>query len=130
CEVSVSSVSVEEHGPIRTTVALVGAVKRGSNEFLELRARWDLYRGQANERLRLTLRNPRSATHPGGFWDLGDPNSIFVKDASLTIAAGSDPLRLSDVAGSVEAGAPVERFEVPLEIYQDSSGGQQWDSPN
>jgi PcRGLX-like N-terminal RIFT barrel domain len=130
CDVSVSSVSVDERGPLRASVALAGAITRRGEEFLLLRARWDFYAGLPTAQLRVTLTNPRGAAHPGGFWDLGDPGSVFVKDVSLTINGGTNAYRFASVDCSVERGAPFERLDTPVEIYQDSSGGERWDSPN
>ena len=67
-----------------------GAVRRNRDEFLEMELRAHFFAGLAAVRLLVTLRNPRAAVHPGGFWDLGDPGSIFVRDVSLTLALASD----------------------------------------
>ena len=130
CDVSISSVSIEERGPLRASVALLGTVTRSGDEFLLLRARLDFYAGLTTSQLRVTLTNPRGAAHPGGFWDLGDPGSIFVKDVSLIITGGTNAYRFASVDCSLERGAPFERLDTPVEIYQDSSGGERWDSPN
>ena len=44
------------------------------------------FAGSATVRFDVTLRNPRRAEHPGGLWDLGDPGSVYVRDAALTLA--------------------------------------------
>jgi len=130
CDVAISSVSIDERGPLRASVSLTGAVTRRGEEFLQLRARCDFHAGLTTAQLRVTLTNPRGAAHPGGFWDLGDPGSIFVKDVSLTITGGTNPYRFATVDCSVERGAAFERLDTPIQIYQDSSGGERWDSPN
>src|SRR5262249_43475663 len=70
--------------------------------------------------------NPRRALHPGGLWDLGDPGSVHLRDASLTLAlpAGGDAL----ISCSPEIQALLEPCPGPLELYQDSSGGANWRS--
>ena len=94
---------------------------------MELRAHF--FAGLPAVRLLVTLRNPRAAVHPGGFWDLGDPGSIFVRDVSLTLALASD-LGPAAIRCSPEAGAPWESCVSSVEIYQDSSGGENWRSTN
>ena len=75
------------------------------------------------------VHNPHAALHPGGMWDLGDPGSIFFEDFSIHIEKG--------VAKEALWMDSPERTPVPhdpssstLVIYQDSSGGKNWDSPN
>jgi hypothetical protein len=130
CHVSISSISIDERGPLRASVALMGTVTRRGEEFLVMRARWDFYAGLTTSWLRLTLTNPQGAAHPGGFWDLGDPGSVFVKDVSLTITGGTNAYRFASVDCSVERGTQFEQLDTPIAIYQDSSGGDRWDSPN
>jgi hypothetical protein len=127
CATAIDSVSVEEEGSHRVSVLVRGSVRRGHDEFLALEMRAHFFAGLPTVRLLVTLTNRRSATHPGGFWDLGDPGSVFVRDASLSLAlaAGGEPTVISC---SPEEGA---RWESPLssvEVYQDSSGGENWQS--
>jgi hypothetical protein len=49
---------------------------------------------------------------------------------SLTISGGTNAYRFASVECSVERDGPFERLDTPVEIYQDSSGGEHWDSPN
>ena len=69
------------------------------------------------------------AAHPGGQWDLGDPGSVYIRDASLTLSlpAGEGEVSLTC---SMEVGARAESLAGPFELYQDSSGGENWNSPN
>jgi hypothetical protein len=78
--------------------------------------------------LRLTLHNPRRSRHKAGLWDLGDPASLLFRELSLELGLrwSSLPLwgwRTEDVSDT--------RYgNEPLEIYQDSSGGDNWQSRN
>ena len=75
-------------------------------------------------RLDITVRNPSAATHPGGTWDLGDPGSLMLERLTLTI-----PLTgVSAIHYAAEPGAAFTAASAPLEIYQDSSGGEAWHS--
>jgi hypothetical protein len=75
-----------------------------------------------------TLRNSGAALHPGGAWDLGDPGSFVFADLTLKIvprSAVSAILWSEQPSGETRA-ASSQRGS----IYQDSSGGERWDSPN
>jgi hypothetical protein len=85
------------------------------------------FAGLATVRLLVTLTNPNRARHRGGFWDLGDEGSALIEDASITIArAASDTHGI--VRASIEPGAPLTQVATPFEVYQDSSGGENWQS--
>jgi hypothetical protein len=121
---------VEESGPLRAVVLAEGEMARpGGEPLLQFTARLHFFAGSAAVRFVLTLSNPRKAEHPGGLWDLGNGGSVYLRDASLTLALppGNKP---AFVRCSPEAGAPFEVFDPPLELYQDSSGGENWRSHN
>jgi len=117
---------VEEAGPVRVVL-----VQRGhfpDARPLEIVARWTVVRDSASVLLELRIRNPRPAQHPGGQWDLGDPGSVAIGDLSVEIdpGAGSESIEWREGPGR-----PLQRH--PLQdwtLYQDSSGGERWDSPN
>lgn len=74
-------------------------------------------------RLDVGLLNPRRARHAGGRWDLGDPGSRLFGDLSIKIPCdGAVQLSLAPDA-DVKV---VER----LELFQASSGGENWKSRN
>lgn len=116
---------IEESGPLRVCVRIQGQLDDSLADFV---ARLHFFAGSPTVRFVLTLRNPRKAEHPGGIWELGSGGSIYLRDASLTFALPSHPA--THAAGSPELGTPFENYELPLEIYQDSSGGDNWRSTN
>lgn len=125
---TVSSVQVEERGPFRTVLLIKGIASAGDqDQALLLTARLHFFAGLSTVRLLITLTNPRSAVHPGGFWDLGDPGSILIKSAQLVICT---PAALKGLTVSAEIGMPSRACELPFELYQDSSGGEHWQSTN
>jgi hypothetical protein len=101
-------------------------------------ARLHFFAGSAAVRIELTIRNPRRAAHPGGLWDLGDAGSIYLKDVAIRFALPTrgevrpvePPAPAGRVVCSPEVGAPAEEFAAPFELYQDSSGGENWRSTN
>ncbi len=125
---SLDRVELEESGPLRAVVRLSGTALTGVGRALYVTARLHFYAGLPTVRVLLTLTNPERAQHPGGFWDLGDPGSVLFRDASLLLRlAGSGDLALQYTA---EPGAPWEDAAQPFELYQDSSGGEHWQSTN
>lgn len=74
-------------------------------------------------KVELSLRNPKSAKHYGGIWDLGDSNSLYIKDFSQKM----DMAPLSSAAYSM--GNKLNHYP-SFSIYQGSSGGDNSRHPN
>lgn len=126
----IAHVAVEDAGPVRATVCQSGDVVDARGKSLcRMICRASFFAGTATIRFELTLLNPRKAGHPGGCWDLGDEGSVYIKDASLSLAfppgAGRARARVSP-----EMESPHEGAEGSVELYQDSSGGENWRSRN
>jgi hypothetical protein len=126
----VVDVAVEERGPVRACVRVGGTLGAyAARVRMEFTARFHLFARSRAVRMELTLRNPRRALHPGGFWELGDPGSHLLRDASLVLAppAGEGD---ASILCSPEERCAFEPVDAPVEIYQDSSGGRNWASSN
>lgn len=117
-------------GPLRAVVAMQGDVCRADGVALaQHRTRLSFYAGHHLMQMQLTLRNPRAAQHPGGLWDLGDAGSIFVQDVSLHVpVVAHTGLRTVWMAHPEQPGTSQDSTH--LTIYQDSSGGDNWQSSN
>jgi PcRGLX-like N-terminal RIFT barrel domain len=126
----IDDIVLETNGPVRATINAQGNVQSAAGKSLaRFIARLSFYADSGFVEMRITLRNPRAARHPGGLWDLGDEGSIYFKDLSLhmplkeqsspEICWTTHPLQ----EGTTLAGDSVE-------IYQDSSGGENWHSTN
>jgi hypothetical protein len=135
---TIERVRVEESGPIRASVCAEGwLASYGGNSAVEFTCRMHFTAGSATVRIDLTLRNPNRAFHPGGIWELGDPGSVYLRDLALTLAAVSrngqpddrtehgEPVR---IRCSPEIDAPFEECAAPFELFQESSGGENWRS--
>ncbi len=111
---------------LRATIRLTGRFDRCAG--LRFRARLSFYAGTGLVCVRFTLHNCRSARHRGGLWDLGDPGSFFFRDLSigLEMAAG----RALRTFWKAEVDHRFSPADGKLEIYQDSSGGENWQSRN
>ena len=126
----VQQLRVEQHGPVCARIALEGAFGLGFGPRGRLRFAGNLsfYAGSSVVRLELTLQNPGRARHRGGYWDLGDPGSVLLRDWSVELfAAGGTGRRVGWTEG---LSLPASSCEGDLEIYQDSSGGIHWQSRN
>ena len=67
-------------------------------------------------KIEFTIRNPKAARHYGGLWDLGDKNSLFIKDLSLRF-------RIASLAGGSYSTGLGDHEARTFTIYQGSSGG-------
>jgi hypothetical protein len=122
--VRIEHVRVETSGPCRATMLASGTVgvKDGS---LLLEARLHVFAASAAVRLEVTVRNPRRALHRGGFWELGDPGSAYFRDISVRVQHRGSTSRI--LCYAEPATAPVASSS-PIALYQDSSGGTNWQS--
>jgi hypothetical protein len=126
----VRTVQVMDDGPLRACVRVVGEwVSAHGRSLAELEAYLHFFAGSATVRLSVTIRNPRKARHPGGLWDLGNGGSIYLREAELRFGLENhDPTAV--IRYSTELDQPFESCGPGLEIYQDSSGGQNWQCSN
>lgn len=121
---------IEDAGPLRATVAFEGTLQSpGSAPLADFSGRFHFIAGSATVHVSLTIANHRRAEHPGNRWDLGDAGSIHLKDLSLQVLMGAQEAEVS-VSCSPERGAAFEDFGTRFELYQDSSGGEDWQSTN
>lgn len=123
---SFHTLAVEMRGPLRTVVRLEGVIGSRRRPWVVVIARVQFFAGSPAVRAAITLRNPRRARHQGGYWELGDTGSVCVSDASLHLGTPA----ATRFACSVDGTSPFEVFDEPFELYQDSSGGEQWQHRN
>ena len=126
----IRSHTIETAGPLRTTLCMQGVFLGAAQDVLaHFVSRLSFYAGSGLVELRFTLHNPRAATHPGGLWDLGDAGSVYFRDLAIHL-----PLRAQDNVRCMWTPQPHQPLVTSpgtrLEIYQDSSGGQNWRSTN
>jgi hypothetical protein len=124
----IERVAIELNGPLRAVALVEGTIRVDLRSRLALTARLHFFAGKASVRCDLTIRNPQRARHQGGFWELGDAGAILLRDVSLHIALPQGGER-STLHCSEFPGAPMRRLDLPFELHQESSGGEQWRSP-
>lgn len=120
---------VEQAGPVRSTFAARGCTGAGeAYSIADFEARYHVFAGLSVVRVEFTLRNANSAKHPGGLWDLGDPGSVLLKDAAFMFRLPAPAA--THATCSVDRGASAADFPLPFELYQESSGGENWRGRN
>jgi hypothetical protein len=124
-EYTVSEVCLRDSGPLRAEIELRGVPRDGGLP-LEVFARIEVFAGTATARVELTVRNRRRAMHPSGQWVLGDKGSVFLRSAALVLRSVTPVQR---VECAPEIGEALQPVDLPFEIYQESSGGERWNSP-
>ena len=119
---------VEEPGTLRLAVKRTGHFSHDGHLVANVVARISYFADSPVIRVQLTLHNPKRAAHPGGLWDLGDAGSALFKSFSVHLKLPGS----GGVTGTVspEVGRPPAAFQLPFELYQDSSGGENWKSTN
>lgn len=90
--------------------------------------RLHFFAGSDTIAVEICLHNPRRAHHPGGLWDLGDSGSVKFRSLEVRVhQPGSESWSLKpEVHGEPVKGANDDW----LRLYQDSSGGEHWNSRN
>ena len=136
---------MEENGPLRASLLAEGNFLARSRKLaLSFKARLVFFANSATVRVELQVRNPQAALHAGGLWDLGDPGSLFFKDLSIHFqpagsvqqldwyAEGPGEVLSSLIVRPPHPGppAPGGRESYEWTLYQDSSGGENWNSRN
>lgn len=127
----ITGATVEDQGPVRAAVRLRGHMSSAGHEPLcDFVARLECFAGSGTARITLTLANPRPSGHPDGKWDLGNQGAIYLRHATLTLALPSSSGDSIIQYSAETSAAPATTRGGSLEIYQDSSGGENWKSSN
>ena len=129
-EPKIESIVVETSGPLAATVAVHGCFTSASGGiFCKFISRLTFFFGRSLAKIDFTVHNPNPARHRGGLWDLGDEGSVYFKDLAMSFRLGeSSKLQ---VKWTSNQNSPMQNTHSDsFCIYQDSSGGENWDSPN
>ena len=120
-------VELVESGPLKVVVRVKGRLSRRENgkSWCLLSACLHFFAGLGVVRIDMTVHNPRRAGHPANFWSLGEKGSIYIRDAALTLALPQN-VGPTNIRISPELSAPFQNCLSSLELYQDSSGGENW----
>lgn len=130
-QTKITKVAIETGGPLRATIYVEGSFSHAAEQqpLALFISRLHVFSGHAAVKMDFTIKNPRAAKHLGGLWDLGDAGSIFFEDLSLHLKLAEADR--GTVCWSAEPRAAMKQAaRGMLEIYQDSSGGENWQSRN
>ena len=129
CTPVVDCVRVEENGPVRGSILVEGGFAHGGRRIpLLFKSRLVFFADATCMRVEFQVRNPQAAHHPGGLWNLGDGGSYSFSDLSISLHP-CDSVR--EFQWYTEDPGCAQRGDVlDFNLYQDSSGGENWDSPN
>ena len=121
--------SIARAGPLTSIVLQEGdLVARDGTPWIESTVTLQFHAGLGAVRVELSCTNTRAAGHPDGIWDLGDPGSVLIRDLSVTLRPA--PSGAASVAASIDRAQPMIPTGGQFAVYQDSSGGANWQSPN
>ena len=124
----IATMDWEETGPLRATLRITGAFRATDKARFSSRIRF--FAGKTFVSIAFTLHNPRAARHPGGVWDLGEETACLFKDLSFTFQQPIPEDGRTWYATCPETPFTDLASDTELVIYQESSGGEHWQSPN
>lgn len=126
---AVDRMSLEESGPVRASILVEGGFAHAGRRIpLLFSSRLIFYTGTTCVRVEFQIRNPQAAHHPGGLWDLGDGGSCQFADLSIRLYPRALAPGIQWYAE--DPGSTQREDGLHFNLHQDSSGGENWDSPN
>jgi hypothetical protein len=127
---AVEDISLEDSGPLHAVVRCCGRMAAAPVDGPRFRARLHFFAGSMVVKVEFTIHNPRAAKHPGGLWDLGDDGSILFQEMAFTFPFAAQAVQEVLCRPSVDAASVQHAGNGVFCIYQESSGGENWQSPN
>jgi len=103
--------------------------KTGVVNFIDFRIVFTFYSQSMLVKCDVQILNRNAAEHAGGTWDLGDPGSVHFTEMRVDLNFGS----LHETRYRLDNNTPwnlIENEEKDLLIYQESSGGNNWNGNN
>lgn len=126
----VEQIHTESPGPLRAILRIDGLFGTETETPPRFSCRLHFFAGTCRIMIEFTLRNPGSAHHPGGLWDLGNSGSLIFNGLSFSLPMAEG--LVEEFSCSAECGMePVQCHDLSsgLSVYQESSGGDNWRSP-
>lgn len=121
----VTSAEFEQSGPLAAVLCVRGAICPAAPlPLADYACRFEFRAGSSEARVTYTLHNPAAHAHPGNTWDLGTGGSVFIEDFSMVL-----PLPDGEWSSRLGVGGGVPPITA-TKLYQDSSGGPNWNSVN
>lgn len=127
---AIEEISLEEGGPLHAIIRCRGRVADDQLDGPLFVARLHFFAGSMVVRIEFSLHNPRAARHPAGLWDLGDDGSVLFRELAFTFPFLAGTVQEIQCRPAVTAAALSSAGDQLFSIYQESSGGENWQSPN
>ena len=120
---------ITHQGPVFVAAVLKGQWVQQNNEpLMRFECELRIFLETGLVQVELITHNPKRARHPGGLWDLGDSGSIHFRELAIeTTLPSNSTTRVSPQATDR---SPSTFDLVDFNLYQDSSGGENWQSRN
>jgi hypothetical protein len=120
---------ITHQGPVFVAVSLKGQwLKHNSERLARFDCELKVFLETGLILVELITHNPKRARHSGGLWDLGDPGSVHFSELAIetTVPAKSFVRVAPQATDQASEVAQLTEFN----LYQDSSGGENWQSNN
>ncbi len=124
-----TSWEITRKGTVFVAATLKGQWLRQNNDLLaRFECELHVFLKTGLVQVELTTHNPKRARHPGGLWDLGDKGSVYFRELAIetTLPDQSE----AQVTPQAIDKAPDFFHLTDFNLYQDSSGGENWQSRN
>src|SRR5690554_2595339 len=120
---------ITHKGPVFVAATLKGRwIKKTSEPLVRFACEVRVFLQTGLVQVELVTHNPKRARHLGGLWDLGDLGSVNFRELAVkTTLPSNSTARVSPQATDR---SPSTFDLVDFNLYQDSSGGENWQSRN
>jgi hypothetical protein len=119
--------NLKDGSDAKTELTIKGSYRKSENTlFAEFELKLAFFQFHSAIKYEFTIHNPNSAIHPGGKWDLGDPNSIYLNTLRFVVT-NTNKQNLSYQLEQNDKWIDFSNCETRIEQY--SSGGVNWQSP-
>lgn len=126
----IENIRLEESGPLRAIVHIAGRFDLPGKNVLRFTSRLHFFADSMAVQIEFTLRNPQAASHSGGLWDLGDAGSVLFRELAFAWAFPAGTVQEVCCVPKIGAASIKSSEDEYLSVYQESSGGKNWLSPN
>lgn len=127
---AVEEIRLEEGGPLHAIIRCSGRVADDLMDGPLFVARLHFFAGSMAVQIEFSIHNPRAAKHPAGLWDLGDGGSIVFRELAFTFPFLAETVQEVRCRPAVTAASLQSAGDQLFNLYQESSGGENWQSPN
>jgi len=116
-------------GPVFVAATLKGEWLKQNNEPLaRFQCELRIFLETGLVQLELATHNPKRARHLGGLWDLGDPGSVYFRELGVETTLPTTG-NTHVMPQAIDENPSVFHLS-DFNLYQDSSGGENWQSRN